>query len=135
LKKYCLFYFRFSQSQISVRLGEYDFTTQGETGEQTYTLSGMKMHENYDPKTFENDIAILKLSQDAQFTQSVQPACLPIGDSDYNNVKVKFVFSKKATKIDKIFTVDLTLYYINIKSMVKSWSFFVAFLENMNFKY
>ena len=88
LKKYCLFYFRFSQSQISVRLGEYDFTTQGETGEQTYTLSGMKMHENYDPKTFENDIAILKLSQDAQFTQSVQPACLPIGDSDYNNVKV-----------------------------------------------
>ena len=93
------------------------------------------MHENYDPKTFENDIAILKLSQDAQFTQSVQPACLPIGDSDYNNVKVKFVFSKKATKIDKIFTVDLTLYYINIKSMVKSWSFFVAFLENMNFKY
>jgi len=77
----------FSQSQISVRLGEYDFTTQGETGEQTYTLSGMKMHENYDPKTFENDIAILKLSQDAQFTQSVQPACLPIGDSDYNNVK------------------------------------------------
>ena len=86
LKKYCLF--RFSQSQISVRLGEYDFTTQGETGEQTYTLSGMKMHENYDPKTFENDIAILKLSQDAQFTQSVQPACLPIGDSDYNNVKV-----------------------------------------------
>ena len=46
------------------------------------------MHENYDPKTFENDIAILKLSQDAQFTQSVQPACLPIGDSDYNNVKV-----------------------------------------------
>ena len=100
---------RFSQSQISVRLGEYDFTTQGETGEQTYTLSGMKMHENYDPKTFENDIAILKLSQDAQFTQSVQPACLPIGDSDYNNVKVKFVFSKKATKIGKIFTVDLTL--------------------------
>ena len=83
-----LFFFRFSQSQISVRLGEYDFTTQGETGEQTYTLSGMKMHENYDPKTFENDIAILKLSQDAQFTQSVQPACLPIGDSDYNNVKV-----------------------------------------------
>ena len=52
----------------------------------------MKMHENYDPKTFENDIAILKLSQDAQFTQSVQPACLPIGDSDYNNVKVNIIW-------------------------------------------
>ena len=38
---------------------------------------------------------------------------------------VKFVFSKKATKIDEIFTVDLT---------VKISSIFVAFLENTNFK-
>ena len=38
------------------------------------------------------------------------------------------MFSKKATKIDKIFTADLTL------SMLKISSFFVAFLENMNFK-
>ena len=35
---------------------------------------------------------------------------------------LKFVFSKKATKNDEIFTVDLTLS-----------SIFVAFLENMNF--
>jgi len=77
----------FTQDQISVRLGEYDFTTQGETGEQTYTLNWMKMHENYDPKTFENDIALLKLSQDAKFTTSVQPACLPAGDLEYNGVK------------------------------------------------
>ena len=40
---------------------------------------------------------------------------------------IKFIFSKKATKIDKIFTVDLTLYS-------KSLSIFVAVLENMNFK-
>ena len=110
LEKHCLFYFRFSQSQISVRLGEYDFTTQGETGEQTYTLSGMKMHENYDPKTFENDIAILKLSQDAQFTQSVQPACLPIGDSDYNNVKVNM-----GTLFFLLFASLLLLFWINVR--------------------
>ena len=35
------------------------------------------------------------------------------------------MFSKKATKIDKIFTIDLT---------VKISSIFVAYLENMNFK-
>ena len=35
------------------------------------------------------------------------------------------MFSKKASKNDKIFTVKLT---------VKILSFFVAFLENMNFK-
>ena len=38
--------------------------------------------------------------------------------------RVKFTFSEKATKIDKIFTV---------KSTVKIWAIFVAFLENMNF--
>ena len=42
------------------------------------------------------------------------------------------MFSKKATKIEKIFTVDT--YLVNVKSMVKIWSIFVAFLENMNFK-
>ena len=35
------------------------------------------------------------------------------------------MFSKKATKIDEIFT--------NVKSTVKILSIFVAFLENMNF--
>ena len=48
---------------------------------------------------------------------------------------VKFVFSKKATKIDEIFTVDMTLnnYICNVKSTVKISSNFVAFLENMDF--
>ena len=39
---------------------------------------------------------------------------------------LKFIFSKKATKIDKIFTVS-------VKLSVKISSNFVAFLENMNF--
>ena len=47
-----------------------------------------------------------------------------------NNYVVKFVFSMKATKIDEIFTVDLTLH--NVKSRVKISSIFVAFLKNMN---
>jgi hypothetical protein len=42
---------------------------------------------------------------------------------------LKFMFSKKATKIDEIFTVDLTL----TTSTVKISSVFVAFLENTNF--
>ena len=37
----------------------------------------------------------------------------------------------KATKIDEIFTVDV----VGVKSTVKILSIFVAFLENMNFKY
>ena len=47
---------------------------------------------------------------------------------------LKFMFSKKATKIDEIFTVDLTFTkYISVKSTVKILSIFVAFLKNMNF--
>ena len=42
---------------------------------------------------------------------------------------VKSVFSKKATKFDKIVTVDLTLF----KFTLKIFSIFVAFLENINF--
>ena len=44
---------------------------------------------------------------------------------------LKFVFYKKAAKMDEIFTADLTLMH-NVKSM-KISSIFVAFLENMNF--
>ena len=39
---------------------------------------------------------------------------------------LKFTFAEKAIKIDKIFTVDLT---------VKISSIFVAFSENMNFTF
>ena len=44
----------------------------------------------------------------------------------------KFMFSKQATKIDEIFTVDLRLVHI-VKSMVKISSIFMTFLENMSF--
>ena len=45
-------------------------------------------------------------------------------------ISLKFMFSKKATKIEEIFTVDLTFYVVSVISMVKSLSSFVAFLEN-----
>ena len=45
------------------------------------------------------------------------------------------MFSKKATKLDEIFTVYLTLctYVVSVKSLVKILSISVAFLENINF--
>ena len=63
--------------------------------------------------------------------------CLLYGD--LNDVfaevfQLKFMFFKKATKIEKIFTNEIDNYLVNTKSMVKIWSIFVAFLEKMNFK-
>ena len=46
----------------------------------------------------------------------------------------KFMFSKKATEIDEIFTVDLIICSkISVKLTLKISSIFVAFLENTNF--
>ena len=47
---------------------------------------------------------------------------------------LKFIFSKKATKIDEIFTVDLTVTtYCQIDG--EDLSIFVVFSENVNFKW
>ena len=54
---------RFSIEQITVKLGEYDFEKEGETLDSSYALEQMIPHESYDTKTFENDIAILKLDR------------------------------------------------------------------------
>ena len=51
--------------------------------------------------------------------------------SQWNHVK--FMLSKKATKIDEIFAIDLMLTVYNLKLTVKISSIFVAFLDNMNF--
>jgi len=47
-------------------------------------------------------------------------------------LEVKFMFSKKATKIDEIFTVYLTL-WSKCQFRGKILAIFVAFLENTNF--
>jgi hypothetical protein len=36
---------RFSQDQIKVKLGEYDFKQEGETGDKIFTVTAMKLHE------------------------------------------------------------------------------------------
>ena len=46
---------------------------------------------------------------------------------------LKFMFSKKATKIEKNLHRRFDTYLVNVKSTVKIWSIFVAFLENVNF--
>ena len=51
----------------------------------------------------------------------------------YDNNQLKFMFSKKATKIDEIFTLLIWHYVVCVKTTVKILSILVAFLENTNF--
>ena len=46
---------------------------------------------------------------------------------------LKYMFSKRVTKIEKNVQHGFDTYLENVKSMVKIFSIFVAFLENMNF--
>ena len=41
------------------------------------------VHENYEPKSRDqhNDIALLRLSKDVQYTNFIKPICLPVDDS------------------------------------------------------
>jgi len=67
----------FEANQIKVRLGEYDFNQDGETGDATFSVASMKMHENYNDVTYDHDIAIIKLDRSVIFSKSIWPICLP----------------------------------------------------------
>ncbi|KAK9510106.1 hypothetical protein O3M35_004961 [Rhynocoris fuscipes] len=46
-------------------------------------------HENYNPKSYHNDVALLVLSRTIKFTQHVGPACLPSGRTSLLNEQIK----------------------------------------------
>ena len=50
-----------------------------------------------------------------------------------NTYYLKFMFSKKATRIEKNLHHRFDTYLVNVKLTGKIWSIFVAFLENINF--
>ena len=91
------YFSRFKQDQIKVKVGEYNFNEAGDTLDSTYALASMKYHENYNTKTFENDIAILKLERPVTFSKSVYPICLPPSGETFAN-KRAFVIGKLLDK-------------------------------------
>ena len=53
----------------------------------------MKNHEKYNDKTFENDIALIRLDRKVQFSKSVYPICLPPKGTDFTDTRA-FVVGK-----------------------------------------
>ena len=47
---------RFTESDISLKVGEYDFGQEGETIDATYRVERIISHEGYNTRTYENDI-------------------------------------------------------------------------------
>jgi len=63
---------------VTVLLGEHILgnDTDGVNPEE-YNVTKMIKHENYNSRTFENDIAIVEFAEEVTFKKGIQPACLP----------------------------------------------------------
>jgi len=66
----------FKASDITIRLGEYDFEAPSNS-RRDFDVERIYMHERYNRKTYENDIALLKLKKATTFNNDIWPICLP----------------------------------------------------------
>jgi len=73
-----------STSSFSVVVGEHDVTRSD--GEQKISPSQWINHPNYNSNGNDNDFAIVRLSRDVTFSNTVMPACLPDSTKNYDNV-------------------------------------------------
>ena len=64
---------------------EYEIEQAGVIGEQTFHVANMRLHRQYNPTTFENDIAVIKLDRAATLTNSVGPICMPPRSETFTN--------------------------------------------------
>ncbi|XP_012526488.3 transmembrane protease serine 11G [Monomorium pharaonis] len=69
--------YRFKLRDITVRLGEYDFTTSEETRALDFTVSEIRIHRDFKLNTYEHDIAIIKIHRPTVFNSYIWPICLP----------------------------------------------------------
>lgn len=65
-------------SMATVLLGEHVLhnDTDGVSPEE-FKIEKIMPHENYNPRNFDNDIAVIKFDTDVEFKTGIQPVCLP----------------------------------------------------------
>lgn len=64
---------------VSVRLGEHQIGNDDDGANPLdLDIEGVKIHQGYNPRTYDNDIAILTLNQSVgSFSTAISPICLP----------------------------------------------------------
>ena len=63
---------------VSVRLGEHEIGNEDDGANPIdMTIKSVKIHEGYNQRNYDNDIAILTLEEPVGFTKAISPICLP----------------------------------------------------------
>jgi trypsin len=113
-----------SVSQFQVVVGEHDVTRSD--GEQKISPSQWISHPNYNSNGNDNDFAIVRLSQDVIFSNTVMPACLPDSTKNYDNVPATVTgwgtLSSGGSQPSVLYEVDL-----NTQSNAQCTSFLTAY--------
>jgi secreted trypsin-like serine protease len=76
---HCIYSEGETAKSVEAVFGEHNLQEDFETGKpvQTIKVSDIIKRSDYSEQTFDNDIVILKLSQDVELNENVVPACLP----------------------------------------------------------
>lgn len=69
-------------AEMLLQLGAYNLNDTNEIGRITDVTKTSLIHNQYNPATFENDLALIKMSKPVQFSETVQAALLPKTTND-----------------------------------------------------
>jgi hypothetical protein len=83
----CIFkfnHFSVPPSDLLLRLGEHDLSVEEEPyGYEERRIQIVASHPQFDPRTFEYDLALLRFYEPVKFQPNIIPVCVPEDDSNF----------------------------------------------------
>ncbi|XP_017955876.1 venom protease isoform X1 [Drosophila navojoa] len=83
---HCLY--KHPKEEIFVRLGEYNTHQMNETRARDFRIGNMVLHVDYNPITYENDIALIRIDRPTLFNTYIWPVCMPPLNEDWTGRNV-----------------------------------------------
>lgn len=94
-------------TNLRVRLGDYNLKGQTELyPHEEFTVRRKVVNENYNPATYQNDIALLELSEEVVYRHHIVPVCLPAKGENFTG-KTATVTGWGRTQVRTIIPFDL----------------------------
>lgn len=77
-------HFSVPPSDLLLRLGEHDLSVEEEPyGYEERRIQIVASHPQFDPRTFEYDLALLRFYEPVKFQPNIIPVCVPEDDSNF----------------------------------------------------